>query len=163
VFNSDTQALVFDGFVYNPAFTGGVRVAMGDVTGDGVPDLITAAGIGGGPHIQVFQGPDFVLRDGFFAYEPSFSQGVYVTVGDVRVMSFPGFADVERCFALSPDYRQGIFVAAGDMDGDGKAEIAVGPSADTASQVIVVRSNGQVVGVSVFDLGPLNGTQPLPA
>ena len=33
--------------VYDDAFRGGVRVATGDVTGDGVKDLVTAAGPGG--------------------------------------------------------------------------------------------------------------------
>lgn len=70
-------------------FRGGVRPALGDVDGDGVPDLVVGAGIGGGPCISVWNGATVLagnpLRffDDFFAFESSLRNGVYVTVGDV--------------------------------------------------------------------------------
>ncbi len=72
-------------FAYNPAFPGGVSVAVGDVTGDGVGDLITGAGPGGGPHVRVWSlvGSDLVEVAGFFAYDPAFPGGVFVAAGDV--------------------------------------------------------------------------------
>ena len=71
-------------FIPYPGFTGGVNVAVGDVNGDGVPDIITAAGPGGGPHIRVFNGVNGNMVLEFFAYEASFTGGVNVSVGDVN-------------------------------------------------------------------------------
>src|SRR5262245_41862319 len=44
VFDASTGEVLASFFPYPPAFTGGVRVALADVNGDGVPDLITGAG-----------------------------------------------------------------------------------------------------------------------
>src|SRR5262249_17544585 len=44
----------FDAFA--PSFLGGVTVAVGDVNRDGVPDVIVAAGPGGGPHVKAIDG-----------------------------------------------------------------------------------------------------------
>ena len=56
--------------------SGGVHVVIGDVTGDGVPDLVTAPG--GGPYIRVFDGATGTSLDiplgNFFAYAPGFRE-----------------------------------------------------------------------------------------
>src|SRR5581483_3611532 len=43
-FDADNNNVLFNFFAYDPNFTGGVRVAAGDVNGDGVPDIITSPG-----------------------------------------------------------------------------------------------------------------------
>jgi hypothetical protein len=63
-----------------PGFTGGVRVASGDVNGDGKDDIVTGAGPGGGPHVKVISGPNKALLASFMAYG-SFSGGVFVAAG----------------------------------------------------------------------------------
>jgi hypothetical protein len=77
VYSADGQ-LVTSFLAYSSGFHGGVRVATADVTGDGVPDIITAPGPGGGPHIRVFDGNTFAVVTEFMAYDPSFTGGVFV-------------------------------------------------------------------------------------
>jgi hypothetical protein len=110
LWNPVTGALVFEFFPYDLAARGGVRVALGDVNGDGVPDLITAPGAGGGPHVRVFDGAALLRHQqteivGLFAYDPGFTGGV--------------------------------FVAAGDVDGDGRADVITGTGTGGAAHVRV--------------------------
>src|SRR5262245_57840235 len=71
-------------FAYDPSFTGGVRVALGDVNGDGILDIITGPGPGGGPHVRIWDGVTLTEIGGFFAYNPLFAGGVFVAAGDVN-------------------------------------------------------------------------------
>ncbi len=67
-------------FAYDPRFAGGVRVAA--ATGAGRSVIVTGAGPGGGPHVRTFDGKTGVplagAIGGFFAYDPTFTGGVYV-------------------------------------------------------------------------------------
>jgi len=88
---SGQQVASFDAF--DPNFLGGVRVAIGDVNGDGVPDIIIAAGPGGGPEVRIIDGTKLTMVDpngeiddaavlaSFYAYDPRFPGGVFVAFG----------------------------------------------------------------------------------
>ena len=67
--------------VYAASFTGGVNLALGDMDNNGVLDLITGAGFGGGPHVKAFNYAGAELLD-FFAYGSSFRGGVKVSAFD---------------------------------------------------------------------------------
>ncbi len=235
VYDAVTKEVLFDRFVYDPGFTGGVRVATGDVTGDGVPDLVVAAGIGGGPHVQVFDGITFQPVASFFAYENSFRGGTFVAVGDlngdgtgdivvgtgngggpvvkvfdgtgraltaffaydkafrggvrvaagdvngdgkddivtgagpgggphVRVFNASDLRVLTQYLAFDPSYSGGVYVAAGDVNGDGTADVIVGPGNNSVPQISVRDSRtGGVTLLSVFDIGVIANPDPLPA
>jgi hypothetical protein len=168
----DTQFLAFD-----PNFFGGVRVAVGDVNGDGHPDLVVAAGPGGGPHVKVFDGQTGAVLADFFAYAASFTGGVNVAVADVngdgraevitgagggggpQVNVFDGTtgAPLWAFFAYDPSVRGGVRVAAGDLDGDGKAEVVTGPGFGGGPDVrtfTLDSSAGARLGVGFFAFDP---------
>lgn len=87
------QEVIGSFFAYDPRFTGGVNVAVGDVNGDGVLDIITGPGAGGGPTVKVIDGTKLddvgangvinnsALLANFFAYDPGFTGGVNVAAG----------------------------------------------------------------------------------
>jgi hypothetical protein len=56
-------------------------VAVGDVNNDGFADVITGAGPGGGPQVNVYNGIDGSLNSAFFAFPVGFTGGVFVGGG----------------------------------------------------------------------------------
>ncbi len=138
VYDAVTGDEKFEFLAYDASFLGGVHVAVGDVNGDGVPDIVTAPGPGGGPHIRAFSGVDGSQLLNFFAFEPDFRGGATVAVGDVdgsgandiiigagngggprvRVLD-PKTLDVKwDFFAYESTFRGGVTVGVGDFGGD---------------------------------------------
>ena len=141
-------------FAYDQNFRGGVRVAMGDINGDGNVDLITAPGVGGGPNIKIFNlvsGTPIQVAD-FFVFEAAFFGGLYIAVGNLnndgfgdiivgagpgggpRVSAYAGSQNfsingstvMTTFFAYAPEFTGGITVAAADRTGEGLDEIVTG-------------------------------------
>jgi glucose/arabinose dehydrogenase len=143
VFSGKDNSLLESFFAYAPGFTGGVRVAVGDFNGDTKPDIITAAGPGGGPHVKVFDGGSLAVLASFYAYDPSFNGGVWVAAGDLdangkveiitgagaggspHVKVFMGGSATQQLsfFAYAPTFTGGVHVGAVDVDKDGNDEI----------------------------------------
>ncbi|MEA3249123.1 MAG: putative glycoside hydrolase [Patescibacteria group bacterium] len=73
--------IVSEFFAYDHRFRGGVRVAAGDLDGDGRAEIVTGAGPGGGPHVRVWNSWGRSLG-GFFAGDPTTRGGVQVAVTD---------------------------------------------------------------------------------
>ena len=159
-------------FAYEPGFRGGVRVAVADLDGDGVAEVVTAPGEGGGPHVRVFDGAGRNLGRDFFAYATDFRGGVAVAAGDVdgdgaadvittpgvggaahvKVFDGPTGAVLASYLAFDPAARGGAWVAAGDVDGNGLADIVVGAGAGADPVVGVFAGRGtQFAGWQVYE------------
>lgn len=73
---------VFDGF------SGGVRVATGDVNDDGVEDVVVVPGFGGASVINVLDSRTGVVIRTASVFETSFRGGLYVQVGDAQNLGY---------------------------------------------------------------------------
>jgi hypothetical protein len=167
--------LLGDFFAYSPVFTGGVHVAARDVSGDGVPDLITGAGPGGGPHVRVIDGVTGADRMSFLAYDPGFTGGVFVAAGDVASLGSgaeivvgpgPGLVRPVRVFNVQTghevrsflpygaSFAGGVAVAVGDVDKDGWADIVTGAGPGGGPHVLVFSGKTGVVIRNFFAYAP---------
>src|SRR5262249_9786112 len=84
VFNGPTCSLMASFFAYNRAFPCSARMAGAAVNAGGKAAIITCAGPGGGPDVEAFSGANLTLLRSFFAYDSSFTGGVFVAAGDVN-------------------------------------------------------------------------------
>ncbi|HVX85845.1 MAG TPA: VCBS repeat-containing protein [Phycisphaerae bacterium] len=127
-------------------FNGGVHVGVGDIDGDGIPDIVMAPGSNGKPLVMVFNPVTGLPEREFFAYSQDFWGGVNVAVGDVNgdgkadIITAPAAGGVplvnvfdgatgrliRSFYAYETNFRGGVNVAAGDVDHDGKADIVTG-------------------------------------
>lgn len=129
------NSLVADFAPYGPSYTGPVSVAVGDVNGDGYPDVVTGT-LTGDSDVRVFDGkalitgtfnpnnPSASLLAQWFPYALQFKIGVYVAVGDIH---HNGFADVVTGpSAGNPDVRiySGKDIALGTFHPNGSSLMA---------------------------------------
>ncbi len=145
-------------FAYDPSFRGGVSVAVGDVNGDGVADIVTGAGAGGAPHVRVFDGPTLAEIRSFYGMDPNSTSGINVAAGDtnnddiadiivapkagpepvVYVYSGTSLTVTSSFYAFDASFRGGVNVAAADYDGDGQEEVICGAGAGGTPEVAVI-------------------------
>jgi hypothetical protein len=135
-------------------------VASADFNSDGFDDIITGAGPGGGPHVEVFSGKDGSKLASFYAFDPNFAGGVYVSAGDLdgdgkaeiitgagggsigsRVSVFAGgsAAQLATFFAYASSFPGGVRVGTVDVDRDGRKEIVTGAGPGGGPHVRVFR------------------------
>jgi hypothetical protein len=167
--------------VLHPLARSGVRVAMGDVNGDGRADLIASAGPGWSPVVRIYDGAALasgqvrLQRPAFFAFDPAWRTGVNVTAGDLdgdghaelmTSLDAGGLSLVRvwngetadkalslrlQFFANGWTDRSGIRLLARDVDGSGRTSLITAPASGSFAWLRVLRLNA----ASVLPLPPI--------
>ncbi len=108
-----------------PGFSGSVRVATGDINGDGIGDFITAQGngFGSGSRVRVFDGNSALFSG-----------------TAVEIASFFAYSDAAGP-SQNPGFSGGVFVASADFNGDGFDEIVTSAGAGARGHVKVFNFN----------------------
>ena len=109
VFTNSGDEIVASFDAYDESFTGGVRLTMGDVDGDGEEEIVTVPG-SGGPHVRIFD-LDGNLESDFFAFSKSMTSGLFVATGDID-------GDGTEEIVVSTDEGGGALVKIFDNNGD---------------------------------------------
>ena len=122
----------------------GVRVAIGDVNGDGTPEIVTAPGKGAWTELRVFDGRSFEQMGAVPPFtNGSWWNGAFVATGDtngdgraeivdgldagccttLHVVDASSGTELGGFFPYGSNVETGARVAAADLNGDGKSEI----------------------------------------
>ena len=105
VFDGSSLRVIKEFMAYALTFRGGVYVAAGDFNSDLVPDIITGAGAGGGPHVKDWNYNTLALLD--------------------ETMAFDNFTKADGT-VIDQMFSGGVRVAIAYGDIDGKQDLIVG-------------------------------------
>ncbi len=177
VVDGSTGAVLSQFIPYGNTFQGGIRIATGDLLGNGVDEIVTAPGRDATPLIKIYSETG-VLLTSFLAYSSSNTGGVNVTIADVNgdgkpdIITVPsqGTAEVKvflnqsvggtvsfkttpyKDFLAFPSTMiSGAVIAAADM-GHMLANGTFTNGLDGKAEIVVGTGPGTAASVRVFDV-----------
>jgi hypothetical protein len=121
---------ISDFYAFDPSLRNGVNLAVGDVDGDGVNDVIFGAGPGGGPRVLIVPGATLI------------SQGSDAAIN----------APIANFFAGDPNNRGGVRVAVKNLDGDQYADVLTGAGQGGGSGIAAYLGKNLAVNTATEDL-----------
>jgi hypothetical protein len=187
IFDADTGELVSPGGINAfPGFKGGVRVATGDLNGDGIPELVAAPGVGTLPIVKVFDILSGALITEFNGLgSTQTGRGLSVAIGDINgdgagdiiTGATKGGSTVNVFYGTPGDYpdgslgasflnvfppafKGGVWVAAGNVVNN-----ATDPVGGKRDEILVASGNGLVPGTAggsrILILGAVNAANAI--
>ena len=180
VIDPDTGAdRIIPFFAYEPRFRGGVRVYGADVTGDGIPEILTAPGPGRPAQVRVFSETGVPLPQyNFFPFGPGYTGGLEIAAGSVtaagttQIVVGQSRGGTVRVFNVTPGaatpvagspirqlqpfgaaFRGGVSVATADL-GTFAGRSRTSPNPDGITELVVGSGPGMPATVKVFNGRP---------
>lgn len=149
-------------FAFDIQMDGGVNIAIGDMNGDGINEIITAPAFDGEPRINIYDRFGNLQDIDVYPFHPKFRGGVSLAVaniegeqdaliagvqtGDVSWVKVflagtyqPTIADFS---AFDKGFKGGVNISSGDLDNDGIDEIVVAANVGGGPHVRVFDING---------------------
>lgn len=171
VFNTKGK-LLKQFFAFDKNMTTGVNIALGDVNGDGVDEIIAVPMAGPAAEIKVFNGSGKRLAK-FWAYSSSFKGGVSLAVigdinkdnkadlavmpasdGGAKLKFFGGTGKViNQSTIYDSKVKGGFNLTVGDVTGDGTNDLVVSPKAGLALKTLVMDMAKKKLATSFFAYG----------
>ncbi|MFZ4631894.1 MAG: S8 family serine peptidase [Patescibacteria group bacterium] len=167
--NKDTKLSAANGdtvkkFSFSQKVAPNSSLAIGDVNGDNVDEIIVGAPAGSEPLIMIFSSNGKLINK-FLAYPKNFKGGVNLAVanldnnnkaeimvvpaslGSGQVKIFDGVGKLQKqFFATDKKFIGGLNIAVGDLEGNGKNKIVVSYGSGQEPQVKIFNEDAQLIG-----------------
>ncbi len=171
IYNYNTKKETKKIWPYGKNFSGGINLAVGDVTGDGKDEIIVGPKSNWQPEIRIYSKNGKKISS-FFAYNKNVKTSIDVATGDlnndgkdeiitasgkntkpvIRFFNKKGEKIAPDILAFPANFNKGINITTGDIDSDGQDEIIVATNEGQAPYIEIYNSKQEKIGqFLIFD------------